>query len=174
MPDARKPGRAAGESAGAVRAVAEPGQAAPRAAEAALRHRGRVQEHRLAGPATPCPALCRGKRWLTLRGLTRALPTAALRSSALLKQTSPRYAVLRAPLQLCVGPVNPARLLLACQVDEMEKAVDVAERNMARFGLSQQEISSRKRWVQQTRRQVHSRPYLGRTRLDFQSTSSPL
>ena len=36
----------------------------------------------------------------------------------------------------------------------MEKAVDVAEKNMARFGLTQQEISSRRKWVLQTRRQV--------------------
>ena len=36
----------------------------------------------------------------------------------------------------------------------MEKAVDVAEKNMARFGLSQAEISSRRKWVMQTRRQV--------------------
>lgn len=40
------------------------------------------------------------------------------------------------------------------QVDEMEKAVDVAEKNMARFGLSQAEISSRRKWVMQSRRQV--------------------
>lgn len=45
-------------------------------------------------------------------------------------------------------------LPLAPQVDEMEKAVDVAEKNMARFGLTQQEISSRRKWVLQTRRQV--------------------
>ena len=43
---------------------------------------------------------------------------------------------------------------LATQVDEMEKAVDVAEKNMARFGLTQQEISNRRKWVLQTRRQV--------------------
>ncbi|EIE22051.1 hypothetical protein COCSUDRAFT_53946 [Coccomyxa subellipsoidea C-169] len=42
---------------------------------------------------------------------------------------------------------------IAWQVDEMEKAVDVAEKNMARFGLSQAEISGRRKWVLQTRRQ---------------------
>lgn len=36
----------------------------------------------------------------------------------------------------------------------MEKAVDVAEKNMSRFGLTQAEISSRRKWVLQTRRQV--------------------
>jgi hypothetical protein len=36
----------------------------------------------------------------------------------------------------------------------MEKAVDVAEKNAARFRLSQAEISSRRKWVMQTRRQV--------------------
>lgn len=38
----------------------------------------------------------------------------------------------------------------------MEKAVDVAEKNMSRFGLTQQEIGSRRQWVLQTRRQVRS------------------
>ena len=38
----------------------------------------------------------------------------------------------------------------------MEKAVDVAEQNMARFGLSKQEIAARRKWVNQTRQQVHS------------------
>ena len=52
-----------------------------------------------------------------------------------------------------VHPLTLA-LPLATQVDEMEKAVDVAEKNMARFGLTQQEISSRRKWVLQTRRQV--------------------
>jgi hypothetical protein len=42
------------------------------------------------------------------------------------------------------------------QVDEMEKAVDVAEKNMSRFGLTQAEISNRRKWVLQTRRQVCS------------------
>lgn len=36
----------------------------------------------------------------------------------------------------------------------MEKAVDVAESNMARFGLTQQEVSSRRKWVSKTRQQV--------------------
>lgn len=45
---------------------------------------------------------------------------------------------------------------LVVQVDEMEKAVDVAEKNMSRFGLTQAEISNRRKWVMQTRRQVSS------------------
>ncbi len=36
----------------------------------------------------------------------------------------------------------------------MEKAVDVAEKNMSRFGLSQAEISNRRKWVMQTRKKV--------------------
>jgi len=36
----------------------------------------------------------------------------------------------------------------------MEKAVDVAEKNMSRFGLSQAEISNRRKWVMQTREKV--------------------
>ena len=36
----------------------------------------------------------------------------------------------------------------------MEKAVDVAEKNMSRFGLSQAEISKRRKWVMQTRTKV--------------------
>ena len=40
------------------------------------------------------------------------------------------------------------------QVDEMEKAVDVAESNMARFGLTHQEVASRKKWVNKTRQQA--------------------
>jgi hypothetical protein len=46
--------------------------------------------------------------------------------------------------------------MVALQVDEMEKAVDVAEKNMSRYGLDAGEIASRRRWVQQTRRQVGS------------------
>lgn len=42
------------------------------------------------------------------------------------------------------------------QVDEMEKAVDVAEKNMNRFGLTTQEIKSRRQWVHDTRRTVSS------------------
>ena len=38
----------------------------------------------------------------------------------------------------------------------MEKAVDVAEKNMRRFGLSQAEISSRRKWVLQTRKRVRA------------------
>ena len=36
----------------------------------------------------------------------------------------------------------------------MKKAVDVAEKNMSRFGLSQAEISNRRKWVMQTRKKV--------------------
>ena len=43
---------------------------------------------------------------------------------------------------------------LLSQVDEMEKAVDVAEKNMNRFGLTSQEIKSRRQWVHDTRRTV--------------------
>lgn len=43
---------------------------------------------------------------------------------------------------------------IAWQVDEMEKAVDVAEKNMNRFGLTSQEIKSRRQWVHDTRRTV--------------------
>ena len=42
----------------------------------------------------------------------------------------------------------------------MEKAVDVAEKNMSRFGLSQAEISKRRKWVMQTRTKVQK--YCGR------------
>ena len=38
----------------------------------------------------------------------------------------------------------------------MEKAVDVAEKNMSRFGLSQAEISKRRKWVMQTRTKVQT------------------
>ena len=44
--------------------------------------------------------------------------------------------------------------LPSLQVDEMEKAVDVAEKNMTRFGLTTQEIKSRRSWVHDTRRTV--------------------
>ena len=40
------------------------------------------------------------------------------------------------------------------QVEEMGKAVDVAERNTARFGLTQAEVASRRRWIMQTQREV--------------------
>ena len=36
----------------------------------------------------------------------------------------------------------------------MGKAVDVAERNTARFGLTQAEVASRRRWILQTQREV--------------------
>lgn len=40
------------------------------------------------------------------------------------------------------------------QVEEMSKAVDVAEKNTARFGLTQAEIASRRKWIMQTTREV--------------------
>ena len=42
------------------------------------------------------------------------------------------------------------------QLDEMGKAVDVAEKQMLRFGLTQQEVVERRKWVQAARRQVDS------------------
>jgi len=39
----------------------------------------------------------------------------------------------------------------------MGKAVDVAERNTARFGLTQAEVASRRRWIMQTQREVRRR-----------------
>lgn len=42
------------------------------------------------------------------------------------------------------------------QVDEMGKAVDVAERNTARFGLTQAEVANRRKWIIQTQREVIS------------------
>ena len=40
------------------------------------------------------------------------------------------------------------------QVDEMDKAVDVAEKRMNQFGLTPQEIRNRRNWVHATRRTV--------------------
>lgn len=40
------------------------------------------------------------------------------------------------------------------QVDEISKAVDVAERNMARFNLTQAEIVHRRKWVHGSQKQV--------------------
>ena len=40
------------------------------------------------------------------------------------------------------------------QVDEMDKAVDVAEKRMNQFGLTTQEIRNRRNWVHATRRTV--------------------
>ena len=51
------------------------------------------------------------------------------------------------------GALTP-NLLNPPQVDEMGKAVDVAERNTARFGLTQAEVASRRRWIMQTQREV--------------------
>ncbi|KAK9821529.1 hypothetical protein WJX74_007301 [Apatococcus lobatus] len=42
------------------------------------------------------------------------------------------------------------------QVDEMSKAVDVAEKNMQRFGLNPTEILSRRKWVANTRKQTET------------------
>ena len=40
------------------------------------------------------------------------------------------------------------------QVDEMEKAVDVAEQSMARFNLTPQVVAVRRKWVKDTRKKV--------------------
>ena len=40
------------------------------------------------------------------------------------------------------------------QVDEMEKAVDVAEQSMARFNLTPQVVAARRKWVKDTRKKV--------------------
>lgn len=37
---------------------------------------------------------------------------------------------------------------------EIDKAIDAAERNPARFNLSQAELSDRRKWVMSTRRQI--------------------
>jgi len=42
------------------------------------------------------------------------------------------------------------------QIEEMDKAVDAAENNMARFNLSQQEVASRRKWVTKTRQQCET------------------
>jgi len=66
----------------------------------------------------------------------------------------------------CIGILPGTSITLhasVIQVDEMEKAVDVAEKNMNRFGLTTQEIRSRRSWVHDTRRTVsqdkHSRGF---------------
>ena len=46
------------------------------------------------------------------------------------------------------------------QIEEMDKAVDAAENNMARFNLTQQEVASRRKWVTKTRQQVPALPIL--------------
>ena len=40
------------------------------------------------------------------------------------------------------------------QVEEMQRTVSVAEKNPARFGLSQPEISSRRKWINDTKQEV--------------------
>ena len=40
------------------------------------------------------------------------------------------------------------------QVEEMQRTVSVAEKNPARFGLSQPEITSRRKWITQTKQEV--------------------
>jgi SYP6 family syntaxin len=42
------------------------------------------------------------------------------------------------------------------QVDELEKAINVAERDPARFNVSGSEIESRRQWTSQTRKEVGS------------------
>lgn len=43
------------------------------------------------------------------------------------------------------------------QVEELSKAVDAAERNTAKFGLTQADIMSRRKWIMQTKREVRRR-----------------
>jgi Syntaxin 6, N-terminal len=40
-------------------------------------------------------------------------------------------------------------------VEELSKAVDVAEKNTAKFGLTQADIMARRKWIMQTKREVH-------------------
>jgi syntaxin of plants SYP6 len=60
----------------------------------------------------------------------------------------------------CPRPALSAKLkhkrLRLTQVNEIDKAIDAAERNPQRFKLSQAEISDRRRWVISTRRQVEA------------------
>lgn len=45
--------------------------------------------------------------------------------------------------------------MAACaQLSELTSAVDVAAENPARFNLTAEELSSRRRWIEQTQRQV--------------------
>lgn len=63
----------------------------------------------------------------------------------------------------CIGILLDTSMTLhasVTQVDEMEKAVDVAEKNMNRFGLTTQEIRSRRSWVHDTRRTVRQDKHL--------------
>ena len=46
------------------------------------------------------------------------------------------------------------------QVEEMQRTVSVAEKNPARFGLSQPEINSRRTWINATKQEVSSRSAL--------------
>lgn len=43
---------------------------------------------------------------------------------------------------------------LSYMIDEIDKSIDAAERNPARFKLSQAELSDRRKWVMSMRRQV--------------------
>ena len=40
------------------------------------------------------------------------------------------------------------------QVEELSKAVDVAEKNTLKFGLTQADIMARRKWIMQTKREV--------------------
>ena len=40
------------------------------------------------------------------------------------------------------------------QLEELGKAVDAAEKNAARFNLTRADLSSRRRWIQETSREV--------------------
>lgn len=43
---------------------------------------------------------------------------------------------------------------LLLQLEELGKAVDAAEKNAARFNLTRADLSSRRRWIQETSREV--------------------
>ena len=53
----------------------------------------------------------------------------------------------------------------------MAKAVDVAESNMARFGLTPQELASRRKWVNKTREQVCTPAFLRSCHLPLCATA---
>lgn len=67
---------------------------------------------------------------------------------------------------------------LSMQLDEMGKAVDVAERQKQRFGLTQQEVIERRKWVHSARQQVGTAAATAQSMLTCcslgQHTSAPL
>ena len=71
--------------------------------------------------------------------------------------------VVKSDVAACIRILPDTSIILdpsVIQVDEMEKAVDVAEKNMNRFGLTTQEIRSRRSWVHDTRRTVSQDKHL--------------